>query len=125
MAQTENRIPSTIISSASFRAYEAIYFAIAIAAVTLWWLGLTHASLLPLWAPWEFSWVEFLSVWVTIYWYIRGVIAISAAERPSRLRRISFFTGMLVIYAVLGKLADVVARALERQMLKWNPAYAK
>jgi len=31
----------------------------------------------------------------------------------------------LVIYAVLGKLADVVARALERQMLKWNPAYAK
>jgi sulfonate transport system permease protein len=31
----------------------------------------------------------------------------------------------LVIYAVLGKLADVVARALERQTLKWNPAYAK
>ncbi|MBB3590971.1 sulfonate transport system permease protein [Rhizobium sp. BK529] len=30
----------------------------------------------------------------------------------------------LVIYAVLGKLADVVARALERQTLKWNPAYA-
>lgn len=31
----------------------------------------------------------------------------------------------LVIYAVLGKLADVVARALERQTLKWNPVYAK
>lgn len=31
----------------------------------------------------------------------------------------------LVIYAVLGKLADVVARALERKTLKWNPAYAK
>jgi sulfonate transport system permease protein len=31
----------------------------------------------------------------------------------------------LVIYAVLGKLADVVARALERRTLKWNPAYAK
>ena len=31
----------------------------------------------------------------------------------------------LVIYAVLGKLADVIARALERQTLKWNPVYTK
>ncbi|TCR83927.1 aliphatic sulfonate ABC transporter permease SsuC [Rhizobium sp. BK376] len=29
----------------------------------------------------------------------------------------------LVVYAVLGKLADVVARALERRMLRWNPVY--
>jgi len=29
----------------------------------------------------------------------------------------------LVIYAILGKLADVVARALERRALRWNPAY--
>lgn len=31
----------------------------------------------------------------------------------------------LVIYAVLGKLADVVARALERRALRWNPVYQK
>ena len=29
----------------------------------------------------------------------------------------------LVIYAILGKLADVVARALERRALTWNPVY--
>ncbi|MDL2405604.1 aliphatic sulfonate ABC transporter permease SsuC [Rhizobium calliandrae] len=29
----------------------------------------------------------------------------------------------LVIYAALGKLADVVARTLERRALRWNPAY--
>jgi sulfonate transport system permease protein len=29
----------------------------------------------------------------------------------------------LVIYAALGKLADVVARSLERRALAWNPAY--
>ncbi|MGO4441259.1 aliphatic sulfonate ABC transporter permease SsuC [Rhizobium sp. RAF56] len=29
----------------------------------------------------------------------------------------------LVIYAILGKLADVVARALERRTLQWNAAY--
>ncbi|RDJ12216.1 aliphatic sulfonate ABC transporter permease SsuC [Rhizobium grahamii] len=31
----------------------------------------------------------------------------------------------LVIYAILGKLADVVARALERRALRWNPVYQK
>jgi sulfonate transport system permease protein len=29
----------------------------------------------------------------------------------------------LLIYALLGKLADVIARALERHALKWNPVY--
>ncbi|MGV1788885.1 aliphatic sulfonate ABC transporter permease SsuC [Rhizobium sp. A37_96] len=29
----------------------------------------------------------------------------------------------LVIYAILGKLADVVARTIERGALRWNPAY--
>ncbi|MDE1994541.1 MAG: aliphatic sulfonate ABC transporter permease SsuC [Rhizobiaceae bacterium] len=29
----------------------------------------------------------------------------------------------LLIYALLGKLADVVARSLERRALRWNPAY--
>jgi sulfonate transport system permease protein len=31
----------------------------------------------------------------------------------------------IVIYALLGKLADVVARALERACLAWHPAYQK
>lgn len=31
----------------------------------------------------------------------------------------------LLIYAALGKLADVIARALERRTLSWNPAYQK
>jgi len=29
----------------------------------------------------------------------------------------------ILIYALLGKLADVVARALERACLSWNPNY--
>jgi sulfonate transport system permease protein len=31
----------------------------------------------------------------------------------------------ILIYALLGKLADVVARALERRCLEWNPVYRK
>jgi sulfonate transport system permease protein len=31
----------------------------------------------------------------------------------------------IVIYALLGKLADSATRLLERAFLSWNPAYAK
>ena len=30
----------------------------------------------------------------------------------------------ILLYALLGKLADMIARALERRALSWNPAYA-
>jgi sulfonate transport system permease protein len=29
----------------------------------------------------------------------------------------------ILLYAILGKLADLVARALERRLLRWNPSY--
>ena len=31
----------------------------------------------------------------------------------------------LVLYALLGKLADVIARTLEGWTLRWHPAYQK
>lgn len=31
----------------------------------------------------------------------------------------------LLIYAALGKLADVIARAMERHALSWNPVYQR
>jgi len=30
----------------------------------------------------------------------------------------------ILLYAILGKLADLVARALERRLLRWNPGYS-
>jgi putative membrane protein len=101
MAQAENRATFPAVSGSAVKAVAAVYAAIAVAAVALAWLTRTHASLVPLWAPWEFSWVEFLSAWLTVYWYARGIAAVPAAQRPSLPRRISFFAGMLVIYAVL------------------------
>jgi sulfonate transport system permease protein len=29
----------------------------------------------------------------------------------------------ILLYAILGKLADLLAKALERYWLRWNPAY--
>jgi sulfonate transport system permease protein len=31
----------------------------------------------------------------------------------------------IVVYAILGKLSDVIAKLFEHQLLKWNPAYRK
>ncbi len=70
-------------------------------AVLLWWLCKTHVSILPFWAPWDFSFVEFLSTWLAVWWYIRGLALLAPEERPSLARRIAFFAGVAVIYGVL------------------------
>jgi sulfonate transport system permease protein len=31
----------------------------------------------------------------------------------------------ILLYALLGKVADVAARGLERRLLVWNPSYAR
>ena len=30
----------------------------------------------------------------------------------------------ILLYALLGKLADIIARGLEKYFLRWNPAYS-
>jgi len=79
----------------------AIYGAIALSAVLLWWLARDHSLLLPFWAPWDFSFVDFLSGWLAAWWYLRGLALTPTAERPSLMRRVAFFAGVLIIYAVL------------------------
>jgi len=100
LSQVETSTPF-LIGPAGVRVGAAVYAAIAVAALVLWWLARAHASLLPLWAPWDFSFVEFLSGWLAIWWYLRGLGLTPAAEQPSLARRLSFFAGVLLIYAVL------------------------
>lgn len=107
MTQAEFRSAATIFSDTAIKARGfgnpalLFYAAIAIVALTLHWLAQNHVSSLPSWAPWEFSWVEFLSVWLVMFWYIRGQARRSATECASLPRCMSFFAGTLVIYAVL------------------------
>ena len=70
-------------------------------AVVLWWLCRDHAALLPFWAPWEFSFVEFLTAWLSVWWYVRGVALSPPDERPSWLRHVAFGLGVLSVYVVL------------------------
>jgi putative membrane protein len=69
--------------------------------VLLWWLCADHPSILPFWAPWEFSATQFLAVFLTVAWYVRGVIIAAPADRPPAWRQAAFFLGMAAIYTVL------------------------
>jgi putative membrane protein len=78
-----------------------VMIALVGSAALLRWLTTSHPSELPSWAPWEFSWAQFLSLWLTAWWYVRGLSLTVPAARPSIARQISFLGGMSVIYAVV------------------------
>ncbi|MGH9805693.1 MAG: cytochrome c oxidase assembly protein [Terriglobia bacterium] len=100
MAQSEIQAPP--LSPPRFPGADvATYAALFIAAIMLWWLARSHTAMLPAWAPWDFSFVEFLSAWLTVIWYIRGLALMARAERPRLARNIAFFAGVVAIYAVL------------------------
>ncbi len=79
----------------------AFYLAIVVLGSFLWWAGRYHASAMPAWAPWEFSWPWFVAASLAVWWYARGLYLSSEAERPATWRRIAYFAGVGAIYAVL------------------------
>jgi sulfonate transport system permease protein len=50
-----------------------------------------------------------------------GYMAMNARE----FMQVDIVVFSILVYAVLGKLADSIARLLERTMLRWNPVYAR
>jgi putative membrane protein len=77
---------------------------------TLSWLSLYHPTELPPWAPWDFSWVEFLTAALGLWWYARGVVRTTPHARPSPWRQASFLLGVLAIYAVVQSRFDYMAQ---------------
>ncbi len=77
------------------------YAAIFASGALLAWLSADHVSLLPYWAPWDFSWAIYLGTTLSLFWFLRGLPMLPAGERPPLWRRIAFFIGLGLIYAVL------------------------
>jgi putative membrane protein len=101
LSQSTIRAESLTAPRHSFGAGSIVYAVIAGAAVTLWWLCRSHAAILPFWAPWDFSFVEFLAAWLTAWWYVRGLLRTPSEIRPGLARNLSFFVGLVALYAVL------------------------
>ena len=76
----------------------------------LWWLNATRAAAMPVWAPWDFSWIEFLSTGLVIWWFVRGRTRTALASRPSPARCIGFLAGTLAIYSVVQTHFDYAAQ---------------
>ena len=74
------------------------------------WLCTFYPAFLPFWAPWDFSWVEYLAVVLSVWWFLRGVRGSSSEERLPLWRRISFLLGLLAIYSVLQTHFDYMAQ---------------
>ena len=74
------------------------------------WLCALHPSELPFWAPWDFSWVEFLATVLGLWWYARGVMRSPALTRPPLWRQAAFLLGVFAIYAVLQSHFDYMAQ---------------
>src|SRR5581483_4948354 len=79
----------------------SVYALLGATGLAFFWLDRSRESILPFWAPWEFSWIEFLAAWLALWWYIRGLALSRSADLPSVPRQLSFFVGIFIIYAVL------------------------
>jgi putative membrane protein len=86
--------------SASLVDYGA-YVAIFGLGILFFWLSTFHPSLMPFWAPWEFSPAEFLALALSLYWFCRGATQAHATERLSNWRWVAFLSGVALLYFVL------------------------
>jgi putative membrane protein len=86
------------------------YGAIVAPGAILFWLSANHPALLPPWAPWSFSWSEYLASMLALGWFCRGLLRSSPATRPPAWRALAFVAGLAAIYAVLQTHFDYMAQ---------------
>ncbi|HUB46617.1 MAG TPA: cytochrome c oxidase assembly protein [Acetobacteraceae bacterium] len=65
---------------------------------------------MPFWAPWDFSWSEFLAAALGLWWYGRGVARCPVHVRPAAWRQASFVLGVVAIYTVVQTRFDYMAQ---------------
>jgi putative membrane protein len=65
----------------------------------MWWGSATYPAEMPAFAPWDFSWIEYLGIVLPLVWYLHGLT--QNTSRPHPLRQIAFVTGVGLIYVTL------------------------
>jgi putative membrane protein len=88
-------------NSSEKRPLTVAYAGILALGVALFWLSANHPSLLPFWAPWEFSPPVYLLTALALLWYLHGLGLSPPKARPPIWRRATFMAGLGLIYAVL------------------------
>lgn len=86
-----------------------VYPVVGVLAVALFWLCRSHPAQLPVWAPWDFSWTEFLASVLGLVWFFRGAASAQDEARPPLWRKVAFTLGVVSIYVVLQTRVDYFA----------------
>jgi putative membrane protein len=86
------------------------YGPVLVLGAILWFLCARFPAELPFWMPWEFSWPVYLTVALSLLWFLRGLAALPRAQRPPVWRSAAFLLGVASIYAVLQTRVDYFAQ---------------
>jgi putative membrane protein len=65
---------------------------------------------MPVWAPWDFSWSEYLAFALTILWFFRGLARTPLETRPFIGRHIAFVSGLTLLYTLMQTHFDYMAQ---------------
>ena len=99
--KVEHAHPSTERRNIALAADGAFYLFLPLLGALLWWASRYHASLIPVWGPWEFSWLWLVAAALALWWYGRGLLLIPQSEQPIFRRSAAYFAGVIAIYAVI------------------------
>jgi putative membrane protein len=91
-------------------AFVSVSVAIVALGALMFYLSVERPSLLPFWAPWDFSWPEYLALALALLWYGRGVARAMPEVRPPLWRHVAFLLGVASLYAVLETRFDYMAQ---------------
>jgi putative membrane protein len=103
--------PRARVAGTDWRAWLP-YGGIAVAGALLRWMSDSHPGRMAIWAPWEFSAVEYLSLSIATLWFFQGLARTPAGQRPKAGRRAAFLAGVGSVYLVLQTRYDYWAQHL-------------
>lgn len=102
MAIADIEKPSAALAAAIDQHAERVFYVVLpTVGAFAWWISEYHASIVPVWGPWDFSWLWFLGTGLSLWWYTSGLVRTPKAERPPMWQRLAYYAGILSIYAVL------------------------
>jgi putative membrane protein len=77
------------------------WLGVLMAGALLSWVSQVYPATLPAWAPWDFSWLEFLAGAIMLWWFARGRMISTLSERPPLWRYACYLLGLALLYVVL------------------------
>lgn len=75
--------------------------AIVLTGAALAWFSATYPAEMPVWGPWQFSWVEYLAATFGLFWYARGLARMPRSARPGAWRIGFYVVGVVSMYVMV------------------------